>query len=140
MNEIRAVRGRYWDRPEPPPFVSGKKRLTCDFDGVLHSYPEGLAHGSNEIADPVPGAIEWLVEVVPRFDFWIHSTRCACAHRVQGMIDWLLRHGLSDATLAQIGFTPRKLPSWLHIDDRVFCFRGLFPTAKEIRDFKPWNR
>ena len=52
-----------------------KPILTLDWDGVVHSYTSGWK-GATVIPDPpVPGALEFIVRALDRFDLAIHSSR-----------------------------------------------------------------
>jgi hypothetical protein len=119
-----------------------KKRLSLDFDGVLHSYISGYVRGrEDEVIDPpTPGAIEALTGYVKRFEVHIHSTRCARPAAVLAMKAWLLAYGLPPEVLAEIRFSAEKVPGWLHLDDRAWLFTGRWPSAEEIDAFRPWYK
>lgn len=68
------------------------KRIIVDFDGVLHSYTSGW-QGVTTIPDPpVPGAIQWLCEMVPHFTIAVLSSRSHDDGGIPAMQDWLMRH------------------------------------------------
>ena len=116
------------------------KIIALDFDGVLHSYESGWK-GANVVADgPVPGAIEWLRQMLAddRFEIHILSSRNSQAGGIEAMVDWLRKY-LSDDEVERVVFPHQKPPAFLTIDDRAYCFEGEFPTVDWILKFKPWN-
>ena len=125
--------------------------LCVDFDGVLHSYTSGWK-GPRTIPDaPVSGAIEWLQDLIPcpdrigvgcrgKFRVCIYSSRSRYWGARRAMKRWLLKHGLPFEWLEELEFPLEKPPAHLTIDDRAICFRGTFPTEKEILAFKPWHK
>lgn len=63
------------------------------------------------------------------------------------MRNWLYKHIHvldpildKDHWVDQIQFPTAKPPATLTIDDRVICFKGIFPSIEEIQQFKPWNK
>lgn len=130
----------------------GKPILCLDFDGVLHSYSSGWK-GPRVIPDPpVAGAIEWLRSLLgcpenegigPRYkDFEVHiySSRSRYLFGRSAMRKWLIAHGLTKYEVELIHFPLMKPPAFLQIDDRAITFTGEFPTAEEMRAFKPWHK
>ncbi len=125
--------------------------LCVDFDGVIHSYTSGWK-GARCIPDPpVPGAIEWLMEIVGTpecighfglgyFDVYMYSSRSRYWGGRKAMKKWLVRHGLSWEWLQEIRFPLMKPPAFLHVDDRCICFNGTFPKESEMVAFKPWYK
>ena len=120
------------------------KTISVDFDGVLHLYTTFIdPWDATVIPDPpVQGAINWLAELVhtPGIEVVIFSSRNHQEGGIAAMQAWLLEYGIAQATLDMIGFPTSKPSSHLHIDDRAFMFRGQFPTAEEIKHFRPWNK
>ena len=119
-----------------------KKILCIDFDGVIHSYSSGW-QGAGKISDPpVPGAIEWLIELVKSDDFepQIYSSRSRQDGGIIAMHHWLLRNGILLEILNKIKFPTQKPAAFLTIDDRAICFDGSFPTQDQMKEFKPWNK
>jgi hypothetical protein len=118
-----------------------KTRILCvDFDGVLHSYTSGWK-GVDVVADPpVPGAIEWLAEMVKNFTVNIYSSRSRELIGVVAMKEWLRRNGCPADVFGKLGFPTQKPAAFLTIDDRAICFDGVFPEADEIGRFQPWNK
>lgn len=130
----------------------GKPILCIDFDGVLNSYTSGWKGPCNIPDEPVKGAIEWLQSLLgwpdsfgvgPRyltFKVAIFSTRSQYSGGRRAMRNWLVEHGLDRAYLELIDFPVHKPPAFLQIDDRAITFKGKFPTVKEMKAFKPWNK
>lgn len=127
------------------------KAIICvDFDGVLHSYDSGW-QGAAVVSDPpVPGAMAWLALMTSdkRFDVCIYSSRSKDPAGVEAMNKWLwenlmLHFGNStdtEAVLNALKFPTQKPAAALTIDDRAFCFMGVFPTPDWISKFRPWNK
>lgn len=119
-----------------------KKIILVDFDGVIHSYISGWK-GIDVIADPpVDGAIDWLARMskTGRFEICIYSSRSKEISGVNAMRQWLMDNGMASSEVACIGFPTEKPPAWLTIDDRAMQFNGVFPSADEMNDFKPWYK
>lgn len=123
--------------------MSNKERkytILVDFDGVLHSYTSGW-QGAHLIPDPpVEGAIEWLNAMLDtgQFDLCIYSSRSKFPEGVEAMKAWLTHRGF--ARVNELQFPTEKPAAYLTIDDRCICFRGIFPKAQEMIDFKPWYK
>lgn len=118
------------------------KILCIDFDGVLHSYTSGW-QGADVVADPpVPGAIEWLKELVHSFKYHvnIYSSRSRQEGGIQAMANWLFENGIDRDTMNLLRWPIEKPAAYLTIDDRAICFNGIFPSQDEIDNFKPWNK
>lgn len=127
--------------------------LCVDFDGVIHSYVSGW-QGPRCIPDsPVPGAIEWLSDLIgpgenvypfahinQKFQVMIYSSRSRYWFARTAMKKWLIKHGLDKYQVELIGFPTEKPPAFLTIDDRAITFNGTFPTIEEMKEFKPWNK
>jgi len=129
-----------------------KKTVLIDFDGVIHSYTSGWK-GANVIPDaPVPGAIKFLQELVddPELEPIIFTTR-VLAHNCDGtpseatpesvtrlINTYLICNGLR--TEHPLEVTATKRAAVLQIDDRVYRFKGQFPSLDFIKTFKPWNK
>lgn len=129
--------------------------ICVDFDGVIHSYRSGWKGVSVIPDDPVPGAIEWLMEHLP-----VPDAVCAMAPRHEGpevqiyssrskswfgrraMKKWLIKHGLDRAYITEdiLKFPIKKPAAYLTIDDRAICFDGTFPTKEQMMSFKPWYK
>lgn len=129
--------------------------ICVDFDGVIHSYSSGW-QGIDKIPDePVPGAIDFLVEHLPIPDalggimhehkgpiVQIYSSRSKSWRGRRAMRKWLLKHGLNPWYIKDniLKFPKKKPAAWLTIDDRAICFDGRFPSKQEMLNFKPWNK
>lgn len=115
-----------------------KKRLSFDFDGVLHSYTSGWK-GATVIPDPpVPGMAAALHRLVSLgWDVSICSSRARSREGVEAIDAWLLEHGFPPGLLV----TSEKLPAELYIDDRALRFDGCVPVMLEAIDSwkGPWN-
>lgn len=127
-----------------------KKRVLCiDFDGVLHSYTSGWQGATHIPDEPVPGAIEWLKELLnpsfasvlqsPDFEVNISSSRSRYLFGRFAMKSWLRVHGLSTIEVKSIRFPLFKPDAYIFIDDRCITFSGVFPTSDALLCFKPWN-
>lgn len=128
--------------------------ICVDFDGVIHSYTSGWQGVDVIPDDPVPGAIQWLMEHLPvpeglgHFgdlkgpEVCIYSSRSKERAGVKAMKEWLIKHGLPWQYISDdiLKFPTQKPPAFLTIDDRAICFNGQFPTAQEMMSFKPWNK
>lgn len=69
-----------------------KLTISVDFDGVLHSYSSGWK-GARVIPDaPVPGALEWLISMLPHFEVAISSARSGQWGGRRAMKRWLRCH------------------------------------------------
>jgi hypothetical protein len=71
-----------------------KPILLFDFDGVIHSYKSGWK-GPAIIPDPpVPGAIEFLAEVIGSkiYDVCIYSARSSQRGGINAMKEWISEH------------------------------------------------
>ena len=119
------------------------KIICFDFDGVLHSYESGW-QGAHVIPDPpVPGAIQFLKDVVASEEYEAHifSSRSHQSGGIGAIISWLLQNGIEKAELEKIRFPSVKPPAFVTIDDRAIQFDGNFVGLwKQIANFKPWNK
>ena len=118
------------------------KLVALDFDGVLHSYTSGW-HGASVISDTiVPGAINFIKELIndERFAVCIYSSRSHQLGGISTMKEWLLNRGLNQEQLNQIEFPKIKPQAKFIIDDRAFHFQGKFPSLDYIDSFVPWNK
>lgn len=125
------------------------KPIVClDFDGVIHSYTSGW-QGANVIADPpVPGAIEFIgTLLIAEFDVVIFSSRSHQFGGIRAMRKWLREHAgnlwydtPAGSGIEAVRFVKEKPPALVTIDDRAITFTGTWPTAEQIRAFRPWNK
>ena len=119
-----------------------KKPIICvDFDGVLHSYTSGWK-GMGRIDDPpVDGAIDWLIDlIVAGFRVSIYSSRSKSLQGRRAMKRWLRQHWGGGGGFSEIEWPWFKPPAHVTVDDRAWCFAGLFPSPEGLRAFKPWNK
>lgn len=125
-----------------------RRAIAVDFDGVIHAYTSAWRldeEGHGCIDDPpVPGAIEWLSEMVERFDVWIftcrllHPKRSQCERRLRV---WLVENGCRRSVIERLHFTHEKPHADVYLDDRAIRFEGAFPTLEEIKAASvPWNK
>lgn len=116
--------------------------ICIDFDGVLHSYSSGWQGADVANDPPVPGAIEWLTDLIVKneVDPQIYSSRSRQEGGILCMKEWLIKHGMSPSMADMIAFPTQKPAAFLTIDDRAICFDGTFPTAEMMKAFKPWNK
>lgn len=132
--------------------MSYRPAISVDFDGVLHSYTSGWK-GASVIPDPpVPGAIEWLCDLVDplrgedAFKVFVCSARASRPWGWLAIRGWLRREilalkgpGRGHDIIDSIKVTSRKPAAIVYIDDRAHRFDGKhFPTADELRAMKPW--
>lgn len=119
-----------------------KKLIAVDFDGVLHKYITSWTNACTISDAPVKGAIRWLKLLIEdeRFDVAIFSSR---NHQIGGVLaikGWLTTFGLMSRHIKEIAFPTIKPPAHIIIDDRCFCFGGLWPSMAELDEFVPWNK
>ena len=114
--------------------------ICVDFDGVIHSYTSPWQEG--KIPDPpVPGALEWLAEMVKKFKVVILTARGKDKDQGALVRLWLIEHGLPSGVALELEVTNVKPPALLYIDDRAYRFTGdNFPGAHEIHQMHPWNK
>lgn len=132
-----------------------KYSIAVDFDGVIHQYTtkQRGEWDPEYIPDPpMPGAFEWLGEMVRSFHVIIHSARftprdhteagCAKAHRaLEAVKRWMLEQGMDSHTLRRLEFwmDPGKPTALVYIDDRGYRFEGVFPSKEAIHRLRPWT-
>lgn len=125
--------------------MSEQPKIIClDFDGVIHSYASGW-QGANVVADdPVPGALEFICEVLERPDVTlaIYSARSGQPGGIEAMQAWLAMHLGWDLSPVQaaISWPTSKPPALVTLDDRAVQFLGTFPPVDELVAFEPWNK
>jgi hypothetical protein len=129
--------------------IMSKPILCLDFDGVIHSYTSGW-QGAGIISDPpVPGAIDFLREVVKHFRVMIFSSRSNQPGGQVAMRTWLGDNIIaveSDIIMqdppwfTEIEWPTEKPPALVTIDDRAITFTGVWPSIENLKNFKPWNK
>jgi len=124
-----------------------KPILLIDFDGVIHSYESGWK-GVDQIVDiPVPGAFQFLMKAIEKFDVQIYSSRSKDPEGVRAMDVWFwhwakmeLSTDEANKLMHSIRYPTEKPAAFLTIDDRAICFQGSWPTIESMLAFKPWNK
>jgi hypothetical protein len=123
--------------------VNKRKIIAVDFDGVVHQYVAGSYSGDSTIIPnpPVPGAIEWLENIVDddRFFVVIFSSRSKIIGFEQALYEWFKENGLKQEAVNKITISATKPPAFLFIDDRNWRFNGKFPNPDTIAAFKAWH-
>jgi len=114
--------------------------IIFDFDGVIHSYTSRWIDEATVPDPPVPGAIEFIREVMKEYGVVICSTRAKSPVGISAIHDYLIKYGMSEEEVSKIQITNKKVAAILQIDDRSFCFKGNFPSLDYIKNFKPWNK
>ena len=67
--------------------------------------------------------------------FWKFISETAFADPWEDEVNWAIRR-----LFKQIKFPKKKPAAFLTIDDRCFCFKGIFPNKTEILNFVPWTK
>jgi hypothetical protein len=118
-----------------------KGSVALDFDGVINSYTSGFV-GIDKLPDPpVPGAIDYLQELVDfGFTVYVYSTRNEQERGRQGISKYLLDHGLPEKYHKKIKIVSGKPKAKIYLDDRAWEFTGKFPSPMEIDKFLPWTK
>jgi hypothetical protein len=132
--------------------LRGKKILSVDFDGTLHSYSSGWVEADFIPDPPVDGAIEFLSKAIDWFDVHIFSSRSHQPGGIRAMQNWIKYWAYKtlkdeDKALILYQYFNRdsqwplsKPPAHVSLDDRAWRFDGTFPKMNELDDFKPWNK
>ena len=116
--------------------------VLVDFDAVVHLYRDGWKGPTNIYDEPVPGAFEFLADMVahPQLDPQIYSARSRHEGGIDAMQRWMTEKGCPSDVVCALAFPTEKPAAWLTIDDRAFCFQGKFPTAEFLLHYQPWNK
>lgn len=127
--------------PPRSDWPDGKGRLiSLDFDGVIHRYDHGWQGIDRAESPPVEGVFAFISELLQAgFRVAVFSSRSREYLGFKAMASFFERHGAGHLVHA-VQWPYEKPASWLHIDDRAFCFRGKFPSLEEVDRFRPWNR
>lgn len=115
-----------------------KKTVAVDFDGVIHMYTTPINGNEQHLVhdEPVPGAKEWIEELIKHFNVVILTARHLSKGGLEAAREWLRKWGFPELEV-----TGTKPGAVMYIDDRGYHFKGdNFPTVEEIKNFKPWNR
>lgn len=114
--------------------VGEKYTIAVDFDGVLHSYTTPWSSSVYIPDPPIPGAMEWLVEIAEDFNVVIHTTRGLTEEGQIAVMEWIFRR-----TGLTLPVTAIKPPALVYIDDRAWRFEGKFPSKNDIHNARPWK-
>jgi hypothetical protein len=114
------------------------RRISFDFDGVLHSYTSGWL-GATAIPDPpVPGMADAIRRLQSLgWEVVVCSSRARYSDGKDAICQWLLDHGFPGMEI-----TCEKLPAEIYVDDRAIRFDGCVPELLNAIDSwtGPWNR
>ncbi len=128
--------------------MSKKYSVAVDFDGVIHSYSSPWIAPHIIPDPPVPGAIEWLSAMIQDFEVIIFTTRGKTWRGRRAVKRWIYDHaGMlwyeypGNRGLEDVSVTATKPAALIYLDDRAVRFDGsTFPTAKQVHQFRPWNK
>ncbi len=121
--------------------MDNRKVIAVDFDGVINSFASGWTTSTYLPDPPTDGAIAWLSALVNSpYKIVIFSSRNEDWDAIEAMRGWLLKHGMHPFNINKLQFPTKKPACHLLIDDRCFCFKGKFPTLRDIDDFHPWHK
>jgi adenylylsulfate kinase len=113
------------------------KTIAVDFDGVLAEYTGW--RGDDHYGQPLPGALDFIRLLFAQgYKVHIFTTRAGSYEGIERLEWWFKDHGLENDLVRRLVVTSIKSPAWLYVDDRVFLFRGTFPSIAEIEGFKSW--
>lgn len=132
-----------------------KYSIAVDFDGVIHQYTtkqQGEWDPEYIPDPPMPGAFEWLTQMVRHFKVVIYSARltprdnteagwAAAIDARDAVTSWMMKHGLQVEVIRSLEFwqSAGKPTALIYIDDRGFRFEGTFPTKEQIHRLRPWK-
>ena len=124
--------------------------ISCDWDGVIHSYVSGSPSRPDIFQDPpVPGAIEWLAScvmagqtIIINSTRLVHDDEVLAAEVVESMKSYLIEEGCPSEVVHALKFWSGegKPRAKLYIDDRAYRFEGTFPSVDEMGGMDVWNR
>ena len=108
--------------------MSLKRKILIDLDGVLNEYGKE-SYDENYIPKIKKGAKKFIVELSKLGELYLFTTR-----NLMLSTKWLIENNV-DEYFKDV--TNTKLPSYLYIDDRCICFKGVYnQTLKDIKEFK----
>jgi hypothetical protein len=100
-----------------------------DFDGVLHWYRKGYAGDANTYDEPVPGAVQFVTDLIQNgFEVTVFTTGAKSWEGELFIRKWLEKSGFPP----KLAITDKKLAAVLYIDDRGWRFEGTFPDMATI--------
>jgi hypothetical protein len=141
--------------------LPSKPVLCIDFDGCINSYKSGWQEPHIIPDEPNPGAIEALLGYMEHFCVCIHTSRVnrlngdedAALTNMKALAAWLVKWGVPAARICtfadyqpeglrddMLNIVRTKPPAQVTIDDRGWTFDGTWPSAAQLRAFRPWNR
>ncbi len=112
--------------------------IAVDFDGVLNSYTTKMGLDKQHLLPdpPVPGAVEWVYEMVQHYNVVVFTCRAQFSYGIPAVKKWLERHGFPPLEV-----TGEKPIAILYIDDRAYQFKGdNFPSLDYVHSFQPWHK
>ena len=108
--------------------ASYKKKILIDLDGVLNEYGKE-AYDEDNIPKIKDGAKDFIKELAQEAELYLFTSR-----NLMLAAKWLIENKI-DKYFKDV--TNTKLPSYLYIDDRCICFKGVYEnTLKDIKEFK----
>jgi hypothetical protein len=126
-----------------PVFVPEKRPyqpiIAIDVDGPLHAY---VAWKGPTVLDggPVPGAMQAIADYTAAgYEVHIVSSRLATRQAICGWMLDVLGEEKAGEVMRNVKFSINKPQAILTIDDRVWLFRGVWPTADQVKAFRPWR-
>lgn len=116
--------------------------ICADFDGVLHSAVSPWVASDIAPDPPVPGAIEWLRNLLcdGRVAVAVHSCRSDSSMGILCMQAWLEAWGLERELVDHIEWPTDKPGATVYVDDRGWRFCGQFPSLDDLLDLRQWQR
>lgn len=113
--------------------------IAIDFDGVISDHT-GWRGYKAAFDPPVDGAFEAIRSYIDSgYDIVVHTTRADTPEQTRRLLTWFREYGLEPRYLDRMTITAIKPPAVIYIDDRAWCFRGVFPTVQEVKEFKTWK-
>src|ERR1700704_1735511 len=103
--------------------------IAVDFDGVLNSYTTKMGLDKQHLLPdpPVPGALDWVNEMVQHYNVVVFTCRAQFSYGVIAVKKWLDRHGFPPLEV-----TGEKPIAMLYLDDRGYLFTGIFPSLDYV--------
>ena len=124
-----------------------RKPILClDFDGVVHSYASGWKGARTIPDDPVPGALNFIIDAIEAgWDVVIHSSRAKYFGGISAMRAWLQKHAGNQwdtmgPSFCDVRFVRWKPAALITIDDRALTFTGQWPSLDSLKAFRPWHK
>lgn len=139
---------------------SGKPIVAIDFDGVIHSYPNGWQGADVIDGELMPGTVPFLMALIANgYQIAIYSSRSHMLEGWMAMQSWLLdelhsyHHRENEGEwndydmwqmavkiFNEIDWPVTKPPAYITIDDRCWKFEGRWPTLEELKNFRATYR